>query len=105
MRESVDLGATNRLTFGIKLTQAEEFLAGMHKIANRITVGVVIAALLVSSALMMRVESRFAILGYPGLAVMGYLIAAVAAVYLIYTTLKKDRVDREKIGRASCRER
>ena len=40
---------------------------------------VVIAALLVSSALMMRVPSRFSILGYPGLAVMGYLAAAVAA--------------------------
>jgi ubiquinone biosynthesis protein len=95
-REVMDLTATNKLAFGIKLTQAEEFLAGMHKIANRITVGVVIAALLVSSALMMRVPSRFAILGYPGLAVMGYLAAAVAAVYLIYTTLKKDREDREK---------
>ena len=95
-REVMDLSATNKLTFGIKLTQAEEFLSGMHKIANRITVGVVIAALLVSSALMMRVPSRFAILGYPGLAVMGYLAAAVAAVYLIFTTLKKDREDREK---------
>jgi ubiquinone biosynthesis protein len=95
-REIVDLTATNRLTFGIKLTQAEEFLSGMHKIANRITVGVVIAALLVSSALMMRVPSRFSVLGYPGLAVLGYLAAAVAAVYLIFTTLKKDREDREK---------
>ena len=95
-REVMDLTATNRLTFGIKLTQAEEFLSGMHKIANRITVGVVIAALLVSSALMMRVPTRFAILGYPGLAVMGYLAAAVAALYLIFTTLKKDREDREK---------
>jgi ubiquinone biosynthesis protein len=95
-REIVDLGATNKLAFGIKLTQAEEFLSGMHKIANRITVGVVIAALLISSALMMRVPSRFAILGYPGLAVMGYMAAAAAAIYLIFTTLKKDREDREK---------
>ncbi len=95
-REIVDLTATGRLTFGLKLNQAEEFLGGMHKIANRITVGVVIAALLISSALMMRVPSRFSIFGYPGLAVTGYLIAAAAAIYLIISTLKRDREDQER---------
>ncbi|HEY8132124.1 MAG TPA: AarF/UbiB family protein, partial [Thermoanaerobaculia bacterium] len=39
-REILDLTTAGRLTFGIKLTQAEVFLAGIHKIANRITVGV-----------------------------------------------------------------
>jgi len=95
-REIVDQTAAGRLTFGIKLTQAEEFLGGIHKIANRITIGIVIAALLISSAMMMRVPSRFTIVGYPGLAVAGYLIAAAAAVYLIASVLMKDREDRER---------
>ncbi|HJQ36888.1 MAG TPA: AarF/UbiB family protein [Thermoanaerobaculia bacterium] len=95
-REIVDMTAAGRLSFGIKLTQAEEFLSGIHKIANRITVGVVIAALLISSSLMMRVQTSFQIFGYPGLAVAGYLIAAVAAVYLIVSVLMKDREDRER---------
>lgn len=95
-REIIDLTAAGRLTFGIKLTQAEEFLAGIHKIANRITVGVVIAALLVSSSMMMRVPSRFSIFGYSGLAVIGYLIATAAAVFLIVSTLMKDRRDKER---------
>ncbi|HET7435100.1 MAG TPA: AarF/UbiB family protein [Thermoanaerobaculia bacterium] len=94
-REIIDLTAAGRLTFGIKLTQAEEFLAGIHKIANRITVGVVIAALLISSSMMMRVPSRFSIFGYSGLAVIGYLIATAAAVSLIASTLLKDRRDKE----------
>src|SRR5207237_6915781 len=80
-REIVDLTAAGRLSFGIKLTQAEVFLAGMHKIANRITVGVVIAALLVASSLMMRVAATWRIFGYPAIAIFGYLIAAVAAVF------------------------
>jgi predicted unusual protein kinase regulating ubiquinone biosynthesis (AarF/ABC1/UbiB family) len=95
-REIVDMTATGRLTFGIKLSQAEEFLSGIHKIANRITVGVVIAALLISSSMMMRIQTRFQIFGYPGLAVAGYLIAAVAGVYLIVSVLMKDREDRER---------
>jgi len=95
-REIVDLTAAGKLTFGVKLTQAEELLGGIHKIANRITAGVVIAALLISSSLMMRVPSRFILFGYPGLAVVGYLFAAVAGVYLIVSVLMRDREDRER---------
>jgi ubiquinone biosynthesis protein len=95
-REIVDQAAGGKFTIGIKLAQAEEFLGGIHKVANRITIGIVIAALLVSSSMMMRVPSRFTLFGYPGLAVTGYLLASVAAFYLIVTTIVKDRRDREK---------
>lgn len=95
-REIVDLTAAGRLSFGIKLSQAEEFLAGMHKIANRITVGVIIAALLVASSLMMRVPTTFHIFGYPGLAVIGYVLASVAGFYLVVSTLMQDRKDQER---------
>jgi ubiquinone biosynthesis protein len=95
-REVLDLLPAGRLTFGIKLTQAEVFLAGIHKIANRITVGFIVAALLISSTLLMRVPSRFSILGYPGLAVMGYVISFAIAVYLVISILSRDRQDEEK---------
>jgi ubiquinone biosynthesis protein len=95
-REIVDLTAAGRLTFGIKLNQAEEFLAGIHKVANRITMGVVIAALLLSASFMMRVPTSFTIFGYPGLAVLGYLLASAAAFYLIVSTIVQDRRDQEK---------
>ena len=64
-REIIDLTAAGRLSFSLKLTQAEQFLAGMHKIANRITVGVIIAALLIASSMMMRVPTRVQLFGYP----------------------------------------
>src|SRR5713226_10397186 len=90
MREILDLTAAGRLTFGIKLTQAEVFLAGIHKVANRITVGVVIAALLLSSSLIMRYPSK------ERFAMIGYIIAALAAVYLIVSTLVRDHKDEER---------
>jgi len=87
-REILDLTAAGRLTFGIKLTQAEVFLAGIHKLANRLTVGLVIAALLLSSSLMIRYK--------PVWAEIGYIIAALAAVYLIASTLVRDHRDEER---------
>jgi ubiquinone biosynthesis protein len=95
-REILDLVAAGRLTFGVKLTQAEELLGGIHKIANRITVGMVIGALLLSSSLLMRYPARTTILGYPAFAAVGYLIAMAAAFYLIVTTLLRDRRDEER---------
>jgi ubiquinone biosynthesis protein len=96
MREIVDIIPAGKLTFAIKLLQAEELLGGIHKVANRITVGVVIAALLIASSLMMRLPTGSHIGGYPTIAIAGYLIAAVAAVYLIISTLVQDKKDREK---------
>ena len=89
-REILDLTTAGRLTFGVKLTQAEVFLAGIHKVANRITVGVVIAALLMSSSLIMRYPSK------ERLAMIGYIVAALAAVYLIVSTLVRDHRDEER---------
>lgn len=87
-REIVDMTAANRLTFGVKLTQAEEFLAGIHKLANRLTVGIVIAALLLSSSLLVRY--------FRTVAMIGYLLAGAAAVYLIASTLMHDRQAEER---------
>ena len=101
IREILDLTTAGRLTFGVKLTQAEIFLAGIHKIANRITVGVVIAALLLSSSLIMRYPTATRLFGYPAFAVIGYLIAAIAALYLIISTLTRDRKDQERAKQKS----
>lgn len=87
-REIIDMAALGKLTFGLKLTQAEEFIAGMHKIANRITVGVIIAAIIVASALMMRTA--------PFLATVGYVAASVIGLYLVISTILNDRKDQEK---------
>lgn len=94
-REIIDQTAAGRLTFGMKLAQAEEFLAGMQKVANRISVGAIVAALLISSSLLMRVQTPFQILGYPGLAMLGYIVAAGIAFYLVISILVNDRKDRE----------
>ncbi|MGH9420780.1 MAG: hypothetical protein ACRD3J_12460, partial [Thermoanaerobaculia bacterium] len=95
-REIIDQTVAGRLSFGLNVMQAEQFLAGMHKIANRITVGVVIAALLIASSMMMRVPTRAQLFGYPAFAMTGYLLAAAAGLYLVISILIRDAKDEEK---------
>jgi predicted unusual protein kinase regulating ubiquinone biosynthesis (AarF/ABC1/UbiB family) len=82
---------TNR---GIKIEvdaiDERSLLASLHKIANRITIGLLLAALIVGAALLMRVNTPFKILGYPGIAIIFFLLAAIGALVLVFNILFRD---------------
>ena len=75
----------------IKIVDTSLLLEGIQKIANRITMGVILAALIVGAALLMRVETSFRIFGYPGLAMLCFLIAAGGGLGLVANILANDR--------------
>lgn len=82
--------ARNEFRFKIDAIDEKRFTDGFQKVANRITLGLIIAAMIIGAAMLMSVPSPFMIFGYPGLAILFFLLAAVAAVYLSYTILFKD---------------
>jgi hypothetical protein len=59
-------------------------------VANRIALGLVLAALIVGAAMLMRVQTTFTILGYPGLAMLLFLAAAAGGVWLAWAILSHD---------------
>ena len=65
-------------------------MEGIQKIANRITLGLVLAALIVGSALLMDVPTSFRILGYPGLAIIFFIAAATGGLLLVFNILFYD---------------
>ena len=62
-----------------------------QKVANRITVGLIIAALIVGAAMLMNVETSFRLWGYPGLAIVLFLAAAAGGVALLINILFYDK--------------
>lgn len=71
-------------------------MTGIQKIANRLTTGMILAALIVGAASMMNVETAFTLLGYPGLAVIFFLLAGIGGLVLIFTILFQDESSRRK---------
>ena len=63
---------------------------GFEKVANRITVGLILAALIVGAAMMMRIETSWTILGYPGLADAVLPGAAGGGLWLTFQILLAD---------------
>lgn len=88
----LDTVANNRL--GLKVDtgiDASGLMLSAQKIANRITLGLVLAALIVGAALLMRVDTTFRLFGYPGFAILLFLLAAGAGVLLLLSIVAKDR--------------
>ena len=79
--------------FQVKITGLEEarLIESMQKIANRITVGVITAGLILGAAIMMRIPSTRQIFGYPALALVLFLIAFVLGAALVASSLLSDR--------------
>jgi predicted unusual protein kinase regulating ubiquinone biosynthesis (AarF/ABC1/UbiB family) len=78
----LDQIGNNELSFKIDAIDETVVLEGLQKVANRITLGLVVAALIVGAALLMRIDTTFRIFGYPGLAMILFLLAAIAGMVL-----------------------
>jgi ubiquinone biosynthesis protein len=74
----------------VRALDARTVVEGIEKIANRITMGLILAALIVGAALLMRVETRFRLWGYPGFAMVCFLIAVAGGVWLVFSALIQD---------------
>jgi predicted unusual protein kinase regulating ubiquinone biosynthesis (AarF/ABC1/UbiB family) len=86
----------NELRIGVDAIDEKVVLAGLQKIANRITLGLILAALIVGAALMMRVETSFKIFGYPGIAMIFFMLAAVASLLLAGSILFTDEKPKKR---------
>jgi len=92
----LDAAGNNDLRLKVDTIDEKIVLEGLQKIANRITLGLVVAALIVGAAMLMRVDTSFRIFGYPGLAMIFFLIAAAAGLVLVFSIIFYDEKRRKK---------
>jgi predicted unusual protein kinase regulating ubiquinone biosynthesis (AarF/ABC1/UbiB family) len=92
----LDAIGNNELKIGVDAIDERIVLDGLQKVANRIALGLILAALIVGAALMMRVETSFQILGYPGLPMIFFMLAAIAGLILVASIVFYDKHPRKK---------
>lgn len=92
----LDRVGNNEIRIGVDAIDEKVVLEGLQKVANRITLGLVVASLIVGAALLMRVETSFRIWGYPGLAMILFLLAAAAGAMLVFSILFYDEKRRKR---------
>ncbi|MGZ4781976.1 MAG: ABC1 kinase family protein [Oryzihumus sp.] len=87
----MDALAEGSFTVKVEAIDEVQFLHVMQRLANRVTAGVIVAAMVVGAALMMLVPTRSRILGYPSIAMICFSLAAIAAAVLLTLILVTDR--------------
>jgi len=92
----LDLLSSNSLRLRIDAIDERELIPGLQKIANRIALGLVLAALIVGAALMMQVPTPFRIFGYPGLPMIFFLVATAGGAALAGSIVVSDRKQNRK---------
>lgn len=83
--------ANNEWSVGLKGLHEDGLMNGFQKVANRIAMGLIIAALLIAAAMLMHVPSAFTLLGYPGLAMVVFISAVAGAVFMAVDIWFRDR--------------
>jgi predicted unusual protein kinase regulating ubiquinone biosynthesis (AarF/ABC1/UbiB family) len=86
----LDALSNRELEVRIKTVDAPLVMEGLEKIANRITAGIILAALILGAALLMRVDTTFRIVGYPGLAMLFFLAAVAGGGWLVIRIFVQD---------------
>jgi hypothetical protein len=87
----MDAVANAELEVKIRSTDAKIVVEGIEKVANRITHGLLLTALIIAGALMTRVDTRWKLFGYPGFAMLCFLGAAGGACLLVFNMTTQDR--------------
>ena len=88
--------AENKFEIKVNALDEKRLTSDFQKVANRITLGLIIASMIIGASLLMRVSSTFSILGYPGLPMLLFLFAAIAGIVLVVTILLRDEDFRRK---------
>lgn len=78
----MDLVATNSLRMKVDAIDEAVLVDSAQKIANRVTLGLILAALIMGASNLMKVPTSFMLFGYPGIAMICFLLAASAGFAL-----------------------
>ena len=87
----LSLLADNRMQVRVTGLEESHLLESLHKIANRISAGVVTAALILASAMMMDHEGGPRLAGYPAIALLLFLTGAGLGIAIVLSALLSDR--------------
>ncbi len=74
--------AGNRFQVGVAAADAAVWRTTIHRAASRMTLGVILAALIVGAALLARVDAGPQVLGYPALSALFFVVAGVGGLAL-----------------------
>ena len=83
--------ANKKLSVKVDAIDEDKIMVGIQKIANRITSGLILASLIIGAAMLMNIKTDFSLFGYPGFAIILFLIATIGSLFLLINIFFRDK--------------
>jgi len=99
VNQLLDALASGQMTLNIQGIDERDIMRSVQKLANRVTAGIVVASLVIGAALIMRIDTSAKLFGYPALAIVMFLIAAAAGLWLLVSISLSDLPQRRRRSR------
>jgi ubiquinone biosynthesis protein len=96
LNQVLDALAQGQFTVNIQGIDEREIMRSAQKLANRVTAGLLVASLIVGAALIMRIQTHARLFGYPAVAIVLFLCAAAAAIWLFVSIQLHDEPQRKR---------
>ena len=87
----LDALSEGELTVRVNAIDEGRLLTVMQRLANRLTMGLVLASIVIGAALMMQVPTHSTVLGYPAIAMVFFVLAALGGACLVGWIVATDR--------------
>jgi len=78
----------DRLTIRFEHQNLDHFQTTLESIFNRLTLGIVLGAMIIGSSMIITTGVKPLLFGYPAFGIIGYLISGVLALWLIFTIIR-----------------
>ena len=90
LNQFLEVVASNKLKIHLDTIDEKVVMTGLQKVANRITLGLILASMIMGASLLMRIETSFRIFGYPGLAMVLFTLACGGGLALAWQIMRSD---------------
>jgi predicted unusual protein kinase regulating ubiquinone biosynthesis (AarF/ABC1/UbiB family) len=90
----MDAAANGEFTVKVDAFDEKELMRALLQVGNRVTMGLVLAALIIGAAMLTRVQTSVRLFGYPAVAIVCFLAASIGGAALLWSIAMGDRRSR-----------
>ncbi len=92
LKEIINRINRNKFKIDLEHRGLDKFTADFDRSINRLSTSMILAAMIIGSSIIMQTDKGPKIMGFPMLAFMGYTIAGIVGLWLVYAIIRSGRM-------------
>lgn len=92
LKEIINRINRNKFKIDLEHRGLDKFTAEFDRSINRLSTSMILAAIIIGSSIIMQTDKGLKLMGFPMLALMGYTVAGLVGLWLVYAIIRSGRM-------------